>query len=302
MNRLFGVTSIFALGLVLIMSCSTDQSPTGTTPLNDSGYPSAPSGTVSTSSSSFSSAGRSLAQDTDDDVRCLVYEKVGYQTEVEANRVTIKFTILGAPAGEKYLHIFWDRERWGETLERFDLGEGEPRPGTDGQVFDLLGTIEKTFPPVDEATKYEILIKLHIEGRSGDCSRGREFTLEPEAATTPGGPAASTTPCGNYGGTWVTVNPNIQVCNNQVAWGAWNPALIPSPWKVCDLTLWAAYAPSASPSSFGLPTLWIDNNSCSPGAHHEIYVSYPMNDASCYDGSSCCWSDTTILPFAVCRP
>jgi hypothetical protein len=43
-------------------------------------------------------------------------------------------------------------------------------------------------------------------------------------------------PCVSYGGTRLTVNANIKVCNTPVTWGSWNPALIPAPWTVCTLT------------------------------------------------------------------
>jgi len=110
----------------------------------------------------------------------------------------------------------------------------------------------------------------------------------------------SNDPCANYGGTRLDVNANIKVCNTPLTWGAWNPALIGSGWTVCDLTQWAAYAPAATPQSFGLGTLWINNGSCGAGSHREVYDGYLMNDVNCYNGASCCWSDSTVLQFAVC--
>ncbi|MFO0623874.1 MAG: hypothetical protein U0745_20980 [Polyangia bacterium] len=111
-----------------------------------------------------------------------------------------------------------------------------------------------------------------------------------------------TDPCINYGGTRLIVNPNIRICNTGVGWGKWDPALIPAPWTVCTIPQWASYAPSSSPQSLGLGTLWINNSSCGTGYHREVYVSYPMNDANCYNGSSCCHADSNLYQFAVCSP
>ena len=109
-------------------------------------------------------------------------------------------------------------------------------------------------------------------------------------------------PCVSYGGTRLTVNANIKVCNTPVTWGSWNPALIPAPWTVCTLSQWMAYAPSSTPSSLGLNTLWINNSACGVGNHREVFVSYPMNDANCYNGPSCCHPDSLQYMFAVCSP
>jgi hypothetical protein len=109
-------------------------------------------------------------------------------------------------------------------------------------------------------------------------------------------------PCASYGGVRVVINANVWVCQASATWGTWNPALIPAPWTVCTVSQWAAYAPAGSPASYGLASIWINNNSCGSGSHHEVYVTYPMNNAACYDGGSCCWGDGTALQFAVCRP
>jgi hypothetical protein len=109
-------------------------------------------------------------------------------------------------------------------------------------------------------------------------------------------------PCASYGGVRVAINANISICQASVTWGTWNPALIPSPWTVCTVSQWAAYAPAGSPASYGLASIWINNNSCGLGSHHEVYVTYPMNMAACYDGGNCCWGDSTALQFAICRP
>jgi sugar phosphate permease len=104
----------------------------------------------------------------------------------------------------------------------------------------------------------------------------------------------------NYGGTVVSISSHVKVCSSSLSWGSWNAALIPGGWTVCTLSQWAAYAPAGSPSSYGLDTIWINNSNCGSGQHHEVYVSYPMNQAACYDGGNCCWSDGTSLRFAVC--
>jgi hypothetical protein len=109
-------------------------------------------------------------------------------------------------------------------------------------------------------------------------------------------------PCASYGGIRVVINANIWVCQASAKWGTWSPALIPAPWTVCTVSQWAAHAPAGTPRSYGLESIWINNNSCGPGMHHEVYVTYPMNMASCYDGSDCCWNNETPLQFAVCRP
>jgi hypothetical protein len=109
-------------------------------------------------------------------------------------------------------------------------------------------------------------------------------------------------PCVNYGGTGVTVNSHIVTCKTAMTWGSWNPASIPSPWEVCSTADWAAYAPSSTPQSLGLNTLWINDASCGPSLHREVYVSYPMNDASCYNGDQCCWPDSQSLDIALCSP
>ncbi len=111
-----------------------------------------------------------------------------------------------------------------------------------------------------------------------------------------------TDPCQNYGGTRLIVNANIRVCNTALTWGSWNPTLIPSPWTVCTLTQWSMYAPSSTPTSLGLGTLWINNSSCGSGLHREVWYAYPMNDASCYNGPSCCHPDSNAYQFAVCSP
>ena len=108
-------------------------------------------------------------------------------------------------------------------------------------------------------------------------------------------------PCVNYGGLQIAINQNLRVCKQSLTWGAWNPQIIAAPWTVCTLSQWMQYAPGGTPASFGLQTLWINNSSCN-GGHHEVYVSYPMNQQSCYDGSSCCWPDNTTLQFAICSP
>ncbi|RZL68450.1 MAG: hypothetical protein EOP29_26490 [Rhodococcus sp. (in: high G+C Gram-positive bacteria)] len=110
-------------------------------------------------------------------------------------------------------------------------------------------------------------------------------------------------PCGNYGLTQATVNANIRVCTTPMTWGSWNPALIPGGWKVCTVAQWASYAPSATPDSFGVGTLWIDNLSCNgAGYHREVFSSYPMNDANCYNGENCCHSDSNAYRIAICNP
>lgn len=109
-------------------------------------------------------------------------------------------------------------------------------------------------------------------------------------------------PCINYGGTVVDVNANIKVCDQAGVWGAWDNNLIPGNWQVCTTSQWSSYAPSGTPQSFGLVSLWIDNSSCGGSQHREVFESYPMNDSNCYNGSSCCWSDSTVLRFAICSP
>ena len=109
-------------------------------------------------------------------------------------------------------------------------------------------------------------------------------------------------PCINYGGTRVTLNANAKVCNTATVWGGWNAALIPAPWTVCTLTQWPLYAPAVTPSSLGLGTLWINNGSCAAGHHREVFVAYNMNDANCYNGSSCCHADSNLYQFVVCSP
>jgi hypothetical protein len=116
------------------------------------------------------------------------------------------------------------------------------------------------------------------------------------------GTAQCSDPCSNYGGTHTTISANIRVCANSGTWGSWDNNQIGGGWTACTLSQWQQYAPSGSPSSYGLDTLWIDNNNCGSGQHHEIFVSYAMNDASCYNGSSCCWGDITSLRFAICSP
>ena len=116
-------------------------------------------------------------------------------------------------------------------------------------------------------------------------------------------------PCSGYGGTRVAVNANIRVCQTTMTWGAWNPALIGGGWQVCTLAQWASYAPAETPmaagvgSAYNTGTIWINNSSCGAGAHHEVYYAYNMNDATCYNGSNCCWSDNGYsLPIAICSP
>ncbi len=112
----------------------------------------------------------------------------------------------------------------------------------------------------------------------------------------------TTDPCLNYGGTKLNVNANIKVCNTATTWGAWNPANIPGPWKVCDLAQWPMYAPAVTPQSLGLGTLWIDNASCGAGFHREVFAAINMNDVNCYNGSSCCHPDSSNYQFAICSP
>ena len=109
-------------------------------------------------------------------------------------------------------------------------------------------------------------------------------------------------PCSNYGGTDVDINANIKVCATAGTWGSWDNSLIGGAWQVCTTSQWASYAPSSTPRSFGLDSLWIDNSSCGSGSHREVFETYPMNDTSCFNGSSCCWNDSTVLQFAVCSP
>ena len=104
---------------------------------------------------------------------------------------------------------------------------------------------------------------------------------------------------------YATVNAHIRICRTLVTWGNWNPALIPGPWSVCNLTLWAAFAPAATPSSFGITqsAVWIDNSACNGGGfHREVFSSILMNDANCYNGGTCCHQDTNLYPFAICQP
>jgi len=135
-----------------------------------------------------------------------------------------------------------------------------------------------------------------------------ECSVTPNDGSTDGSTATSTVtvgvsdPCANYGGTAVDINSNIKVCSSSMAWGQWNNSLIPGGWQVCTTSQWSAYAPSATPSSFGLASLWIDNSSCGSNSHREVFVAYPMNDSNCYNGGSCCWDDSTVLQFAICSP
>ncbi|MBI4701334.1 MAG: hypothetical protein HY744_09275 [Deltaproteobacteria bacterium] len=129
--------------------------------------------------------------------------------------------------------------------------------------------------------------------RAGDAGGGRLSGRGGGRATFP---ARRATP------TAKTISNNIKVCTQKLAWGQWNNNLITGGWTVCTLSQWAQYAPGQSPASFGLDTLWINNNACGNGQHHEVYVSYPMNDKNCYDGPNCCWGDGTVLQFCVCYP
>ncbi len=114
-------------------------------------------------------------------------------------------------------------------------------------------------------------------------------------------PRLSAEPCANYGGTRLQLNEHIVVCQNPQTWGAWDDALVGAGWNVCNERQWAAYAPPQSPNFYGLYALWINNRSCGSGSHPEIYMSYPMNDASCYLGGGCCWPNSDVLQFAVCN-
>jgi hypothetical protein len=106
----------------------------------------------------------------------------------------------------------------------------------------------------------------------------------------------------------VTVNANIKVCANNMAWGSWNPALIPAPWTVCTLAQWSAYAPAVMAAALGLPNttsswFWINGPSCGTGSHREIASTvFNLNDANCYNGPNCCLSDTNLYLMAVCSP
>ncbi len=133
----------------------------------------------------------------------------------------------------------------------------------------------------------------------GDPCNGTVKHMYAEAACVP-----EPDPCANYGGTVVNVNSNIKVCNQSLTWGTWDNSKIPNGWQVCTTAQWTAYAPSASPSAFGLATLWINNSACGNGSHREVYQSYPMNQWGCYgdNGTDCCWPDSTQLRFAICKP
>lgn len=141
---------------------------------------------------------------------------------------------------------------------------------------------------------------------SAGSDDNRNHVLDPDEVTQESficnGEAAVDDPCENYGGIALEINDNLVICDTAVAWGTWNEAHIPGKWTVCDKTQWAAYAPSDSPQALGQQSLWINNDECMPGAHHEVYEEFPMDDVTCYDGSNCCWEDSRVLRFAVCTP
>ena len=113
--------------------------------------------------------------------------------------------------------------------------------------------------------------------------------------------SACTDPCTNFGGIIKTSGDHIKWCGKKGKWGSWKNSPICGGWRACTLSDWQKWAPGQKPPDIGLETFWIDNASCGAGQHHEVHVGYAMNNASCYNGSSCCWGDDTQLYFAVCH-
>lgn len=135
-----------------------------------------------------------------------------------------------------------------------------------------------------------------IQDSAEQCDLGAQ-NGQPGSTCDAGCKSTCADPCKNYGATKSTINTHIKLCSTPGVWGAWDNAKLCDGWHVCTVTDWAAWAPAQKPSE----TIWIANNSCGSGQHHEVHVSYNMNDASCYDGSNCCWNDNSSLPFAICK-
>lgn len=142
-------------------------------------------------------------------------------------------------------------------------------------------------------------VTVTLDDRAGGTT-SRTFFIDVAAA-----PEVADDPCVNYGGTRLTINAHIRVCNAALTWGAWSDARITGGWNVCTAGQWAAWAPAVTPASLGLDTLWTNGNACAGGgglsAHQEIWKDYLMNDAACYAGWKCCVYDTNAYQFAICR-
>ena len=128
------------------------------------------------------------------------FEKVGYQVQTVYNRVTVEYKIFAAPPGVKYVHVFWDADHMDRGFQRFTFREGKARRD-DNDLWDLRGEFTRTLPKVTEPITRRMRINPHIEGLTGGCGRGRDYTLTPVPSAPPPpkdpGPAPSLDPIVN---------------------------------------------------------------------------------------------------------
>jgi hypothetical protein len=96
---------------------------------------------------------------------------------IDENRVGLYTLYEATPAGEKFLRIWWDNERHPTDYQDVSLGEGDPR---DDQRFDIERVVEHVYPPVAQPETVLVRTELILTGKTGNCPRNREITLEPQ--------------------------------------------------------------------------------------------------------------------------
>jgi len=97
---------------------------------------------------------------------------------VAGNRVGLYVKYEGAPPGDKLLRLWWD---YGNDTTRFQdirLGPGEVRRD-DPNLFDIERLVEHSYAPVPTPVTLMVRAELIVIGKTGNCARNRQVTLEP---------------------------------------------------------------------------------------------------------------------------